>query len=80
EALKKHFDDWEYRCELITKNKLFTVETRHQPLHVSAWGISQEDAAIIIRNNTIRGAVPECLRVAHLIARGIVEGESRGRA
>jgi len=29
---------------------------------------------------TIRGSLPEPLRVAHLIAAGIMRGESRGRA
>ena len=34
----------------------------------------------IIDQSTVRGAIPEVLRVAHLIAAGVVTGESRGRA
>lgn len=79
-ALKKHFADWEERFKLIQKNELFEVSTGHQPIHVSTWGISREDAQHLIRSNIVRGALPECVRVAHLTARGITTGESRGHA
>ncbi len=79
-ALQKHFDDWKERYALIEKNELFVVETEHHPLHVSAWGMKNKDASYLIRSNTVRGALPECVRTAHLIARGIADGESRGHA
>jgi uncharacterized protein len=34
----------------------------------------------IIRLSSTRGNIPEPLRVAHLIATGIILGESRGKA
>lgn len=43
-------------------------------------GISQKDAAEIIHVSCTRANMPEPLRVAHLIASGIVLGESLGRA
>ncbi len=43
-------------------------------------GIEPSDAESIIRTSTIIGNVPEPLRAAHLIATGIVRGESIGRA
>lgn len=43
-------------------------------------GLSTDEAEQIIKLTTIRSAIPEPLRVAHLIATGIVFGESVGRA
>ncbi len=43
-------------------------------------GCPLEAAQKIIKASVLRGRVPEPLRVAHLIAGGIVTGESRGRA
>ena len=39
-----------------------------------------EEARQIIKIAATRGLMPEPIRLAHLIASGIVEGESRGRA
>ena len=43
-------------------------------------GLSVEDARKIILATTLHGNIPEPLRLAHLIAGGIVDGSSRGRA
>ncbi|MBI2101648.1 DUF99 family protein [Candidatus Woesearchaeota archaeon] len=43
-------------------------------------GIEFEDAVKILKIACTRSLVPEPLRLAHLIASGIVAGESRGRA
>ncbi|RZN33453.1 MAG: DUF99 family protein [Methanosarcinales archaeon] len=43
-------------------------------------GISVDDAAKIVQISTTHSHIPEPLRVAHLIATGIVCGESRGQA
>ena len=43
-------------------------------------GISLEKAVEIIKITSTHSHIPEPLRVAHLIASGVVEGESRGRA
>ena len=40
----------------------------------------REELAEMLRASTVQGALPEALRVAHLIATAIVRGESRGRA
>ncbi|HHH78030.1 MAG TPA: DUF99 family protein, partial [Thermoplasmatales archaeon] len=44
--------------------------------YVKCWGISFEDAEDAIKYSIVRGAVPEPLRVAHLIASGMKTGES----
>jgi len=80
EALKEHFSDWERRLAIITDGELEEFETEHKPIFVKPIGIDFEELKEIIVQSTVRGAIPEVLRVAHLIAAGVVAGESRGRA
>ena len=79
-ALQKHFSDWRQRFELLNKNTLVEIETKHNPIYVSFKGISLSKAKEIITLSTIRGVIPEPLRVAHVIASGISRGESYGKA
>lgn len=48
-------------------------------LFVAAAGATPEQAGRIVRATVRKGAFPEPLRVAHMIGRAIVDGESRGR-
>jgi len=43
-------------------------------------GLSTEKAKEILKITCTRSLIPEPLRIAHLIASGIVDGESRGKA
>ena len=43
-------------------------------------GLDPAVAAVVLERSTTRGHLPECLRAAHLIASGIVTGESGHRA
>jgi len=79
-ALKKHFSDWDYRYGLIKKGTLHKIKTKHNPIYVKCIGLSIDEAKEIIKLSTIRGVVPEPIRVAHLIASGIKRGESHGKA
>ncbi len=78
-ALMKHFDDWEHRWALVSAGKMARIEEPY-PIYIKYAGITFESAKQIIKLFTIRGAVPEPLRIAHLIATGITRGESYGRA
>jgi endonuclease V-like protein UPF0215 family len=49
-------------------------------LWVQRVGITMEAARSLVASTTLHGNVPEPLRLAHLIAGGIVTGRSRGRA
>lgn len=49
-------------------------------LHASVSGASREEAAFLLERTRGKSALPEPLRVAHLIARALATGESRGRA
>jgi endonuclease V-like protein UPF0215 family len=80
DALKKNFIDWEKRLEIIKIGEIHKVKTSHNPIYVKCSGIDIEEAKEIIKISTIRGVIPEPIRVAHLIASGIVRGESYGKA
>jgi uncharacterized protein len=49
-------------------------------LHVQRAGLSVEDARRVLVDTRVHAALPEPLRAAHLIAAGVVRGESRHRA
>jgi hypothetical protein len=49
-------------------------------IYVQRVGISLADTAALLGATTLHGKLPEPLRVAHLIAGGVVAGVSRGRA
>jgi endonuclease V-like protein UPF0215 family len=48
-------------------------------LYVAAAGITEDDAALLMSSTLGKSRMPEPLRVAHLIGRALVSGESRGR-
>lgn len=79
-ALKKYFSDWKQRFNIITRGTLHIIETSYNPIYVKCAGISINEAKKIIKISTIRGVIPEPIRVAHLIASGIKKGESYGKA
>jgi len=79
-ALQKNFNDWEKRFNLIIKGELKKIRTKHNPIYIKIVGLSINEAKEIIKISTIRGVIPEPIRVAHLIASGITRGESYGKA
>lgn len=79
-ALQKNFKDWKERWEILKKEKLHKIITKHNPIYIKCSGLLLEDAKEIINISTIRGVIPEPIRVAHLIASGITRGESYGKA
>lgn len=78
-ALEKHFPDWQARYDLVTKFELKRLSTEHKPLYACGVGLNWAELEELVRLSTVRGAVPEPLRMAHLIAAGVVRGESYGR-
>jgi len=79
-ALKKNFSDWKERYTLMRQGRLHRLRTHHNPIYIKCIGVSLQEAQEIINISTIRGVIPEPLRVAHLIASGITRGESYGKA
>jgi len=80
-ALENTFDPKE-RFRLMEKaGKPRRVATRGVgSVHIQHAGISFEDAREIVRRSSTRSHLPEPIRCAHLIAQGIVSGESKGKA
>lgn len=49
-------------------------------IYVQLTGITESNAKMLLKLSCTRSHIPEPLRVAHIIGRGVVSGESRGRA
>jgi len=79
-ALKTHFRDWETRWKIIRQGTLHKIPTSYNPIYIKYVGLSLSEAKELINISTIRGVIPEPVRVAHLIASGITRGESYGKA
>ena len=79
-ALRKHFTDWKERLEVIERSPTERIVTEQNPVYIGYAGISKRDAVALTKKCTIKGAVPEPLRMAHIIASGVARGESKGKA
>lgn len=78
----EYLPDPDLRWEMITKaGKISKVHSREEenPIYLQHCGIDLEDAKKIVRLSATHSNIPEPLRVAHLIATGIVCGESTGK-
>src|SRR3989344_2596827 len=77
----KHFQDAEKRWKFIEKaGEIQQVNVGNHNLYIQTAGIKLEDAQKILKLSCTRSKIPEPLRVAHLIAAGVISGESKGRA
>ncbi|MFO7677131.1 MAG: DUF99 family protein [Thermoplasmatota archaeon] len=80
-ALEKKFYDWKERLSILERGELSLIETVEKTsIYIKYTGISLNQAKEIINVSTIRGSIPEPIRVAHVIASGICRGESYGKA
>lgn len=80
DALRAHFPDWRARLAVIKRNPLFKVGAKNHSLYATAVGMDGDTLDAVIRECTVQGALPEPLRIAHLISSAMVRGESHGRA
>lgn len=79
-ALMKHFADWRERYALMTRLELRRIRTEHNPLIASGIGLDWSEFEKLVALSTVRGVVPEPVRMAHLIAAAMAKGESCGRS
>jgi endonuclease V-like protein UPF0215 family len=80
-ALEKNFDDFEKRWKMILNaGKIKELKFEKFSIYYQNIGLEDEDAEEIILISVKHAQIPEPLRVAHLIATGIVKGESEGHA
>lgn len=77
-AVKTAFTDWRPRWDDI--ERLAPSRLPGSTLWASLAGIGPREAVGLIERLTVRGRLPEPLRLAHVIASGLVRGESRGKA
>ncbi len=76
----EHLPGKEVRWEIISRaGKIYKI-AQENPVYIQLCGIDKESAVEIVRMASTHGNIPEPLRVAHLIATGIVLGESTGKA
>jgi uncharacterized protein len=79
-ALRRRFDDWEERLAQMRRHDVVAVPSQDGDLWVSYVGADHRAVQQALALTTVRGNLPEPLRVAHLVAAGIARGESKGRA
>jgi len=80
-ALEKNFEDFEKRWKMILNaGKIKELRLEKFSLYYQNIGLENEEAEEIILTSMKHAQIPEPLRVAHLIATGIVKGESEGHA
>jgi hypothetical protein len=73
-ALKKHFTDWSIRWKLTRKLgtiHAFAPKPLEQPLYFESVGVSSVKARRIIRAYCVTSRVPEPIRVAGIMAKGL---------
>jgi endonuclease V-like protein UPF0215 family len=76
----QNFSNWEKRWKLVQKAGKIQKIHNKEPVYVQTSGISWEDAEEIVKLATTRSAIPEPIRVAHIIASGVITGDSKGSA
>lgn len=79
-ALRARFSDAEERLAVLRRQRIVKVATGHKPVYVSCAGLAAPEVGEAIRLCTVRGAIPEPIRIAHIVATAIKKGESHGRA
>ncbi len=72
---------WKKKLKLMEKaGRVFKIKIKNKNLYFQIAGIQEKIAKEIIKISATHAILPEPLRIAHLIASGVVLGESRGRA
>jgi len=79
-AVASKFPDKDAREKIIENaGKIHALKIGKNTTYFQCAGISPEDAEKLLRKSTVRATVPEAVRIAHLVAGALVDGESKGR-
>lgn len=78
-AMRAHFEDWEEKFQLIRSGDIIEVETEHKPIYIQVEGEAVQEVLRLLKLFTVRGRLPEPIRISHIIASGIIRGESKGK-
>lgn len=68
---------WDKKAKIIEK---LPEPIKAGKIYIQPIGIDEKNAKEIVRITTTNAEIPEPIRVAHIIAAGLVKGESKGRA
>ena len=80
-AAIKNVNNHKNKLKLIkSAGKIRSIKVSDGEIYFQCAGIQVPKARQIIKISVTKGHMPEPIRTAHLIASGIVSGESRGRA
>lgn len=80
-ALRRHFSDWEKRWNLIKSlGSLHRLRTmpKDNPIFFEMFGCSTRESESLLRSWALVSRIPEPLRVAGLVARGLFPSEPLG--
>lgn len=77
-ALRKHFPDAALRLEVLSRQRPKPVRNGNFKVWCTWRGVKEEEVRALLEASTVRGAIPEPLRLSHVIASGIARGHSRG--
>ena len=77
-ALQKHFPDWEDRLSVVERHSSPRSRPSTDQCSLRSPATSIGDMRELMRGSTVLGAIPEPIRMAHLIAAALVKGESKG--
>ncbi len=82
EKALKRFPDWKDRWnDVLDAGEIYKIKNENkEDIYIQICGIDLEDAVKIVRLSATRSAIPEPLRAAHIIAAGVITGESKGNA
>ena len=73
QALKKHFTDWEERLNLMKKFEIKNING----VYVQKMGIEWKEVGEILLRFTVRGKIPEPIRISHIIGSALIFGYSK---
>src|SRR3989441_2450137 len=77
-ALRRRFDDWQERLATIRPHQIEAIRTGHGSGWVTYVGAGRTQVQEALSLTTLRGVLPEPLRVAHLIPAGDGRGGEPG--
>ena len=73
QALKKHFTDWEERLNLMKKFEIKNING----VYVQKMGIEWKEVGESLLRFTVRGKIPEPIRISHIIGSALIFGYSK---
>ena len=79
EALQAHFPDWKERFSIMSQGNIEEVSINDVSVYIKREGLDMNEAMGILRKFTVLGAIPEPLRLAHMVASVLRKKVTSGR-